>query len=116
MPEDINDRYTTSLPATRGGALARLRAILSRRLWLPRFVYEALPWIYTVVGCAALLSALYGSDENWHVPYVILLGLFALHAGIGIATLRYKFRQRREAQASADTDADADATPASPQH
>lgn len=79
-----------------GGWSGRLRRILLRKLWLPRIVYEALPYFYVVLGLAALASALYAPGWAWILPYLVLLGLACLHAGLGIVTLRYRFRRRQE--------------------
>jgi ABC-type uncharacterized transport system permease subunit len=48
-----------------------------------------------LVGAAALLSGLYARDWTWILPYLVLIGLAGLHAGIAIAALRYRFRRRR---------------------
>ena len=72
----------------------RIRRLLFRKLWLPRVVYEALPYLYIGLGAVALASALFSPDWTWVVPYVVLLGLICLHAGLAIAALRYRFRRR----------------------
>ena len=72
----------------------RIRRLLLRKLWLPRVVYEALPYLYIGLGAVALTSALFSPDWTWVVPYIVLLGLICLHAGLAIAALRYRFRRR----------------------
>ncbi len=78
------------------GILGRTRGILLRRLWLPRFVYEALPYLYIACGLVALVSATYVPDWTWIVPWAILIGLICLHAGLALATLRYRLRGGRK--------------------
>ena len=72
----------------------QIGAILLRKLWLPRAVYEVLPYLYILLGVAALVSAVFTPDWTWILPYAILVGLICLHAGLAIATLRYRFRRR----------------------
>ena len=77
--------------------MARLvRRMLLRKLWLPRFLYEALPYIYISCGVLALLSAAFAPGWTWILPYAILIGLICLHAGLAIATMRFRFRTRRK--------------------
>lgn len=73
--------------------LAPIRRILLRKLWLPRAVYEVLPYLYMLAGAASLLAALYLPGWAWILPYLILLGLVCLHAGLAIVTLRLRFRR-----------------------
>lgn len=74
---------------------ALLQRVFLRKLWLPRFVYEALPYLYVLLGLAALTSALYAPGWTWIIPYLVLVGLVCLHAGLALVTLRYRFRRRR---------------------
>lgn len=73
--------------------LVVLRRLLLRKLWLPKALYEALPYIYIVAGSAALIAALYLPGWTWILPYIILLGLVCLHIGLGLVTLRLRFRR-----------------------
>ena len=72
-----------------------LRRVLLRKLWLPRFVYEALPYLYVVLGLAALASAIYAPGMTWILPYLLLIGLGCLHGGLALVALRYRLRQRQ---------------------
>ena len=78
----------------RRNATARLREILTRRVWLPTFVYEALPYLYILCGIVALVSAIYARDWTWILPWAILIGLICLHTGLALAALRYRVRRR----------------------
>lgn len=73
----------------------RIRGVLLRKLWLPRVVYELLPYMYMLLGVGALISAVLTPDWTWVIPYIALVGLICLHAGLGIVALRYRFRRRR---------------------
>jgi len=79
---------------------SRFRKLLLRRLWLPRFIYEALPYLYIACGLVALGSAIYTPDWTWILPWAILVGLICLHAGLALAALRYRIRKdtRRDDQ------------------
>lgn len=72
-----------------------LRRLLFSRLWLPRPLYAAIPWIYLGSGCGALLGGLFLPDWAWTVPYGLLFGLASLHLGIGIASMRHRPRGPR---------------------
>ena len=75
--------------------LSQLRRLLFRKLWLPRGVYECIPYVYLLCGAVALASALFSSGWTWILPYVLLLGFACLHAGLALLTLRYRFRRRK---------------------
>jgi hypothetical protein len=83
-----SESSSTSLPLA-----ARIARILCKKLWLPRALYEALPIVYVLGGLAALLSALYLPGWTWILPYLLLLGTLAMHAGLAIMTLRWRFRR-----------------------
>ncbi len=83
-------------PTRHPGILARTRGILLRDLWLPRVVYEALPYLYIACGLVALISAIHVPDWTWIVPWAILIALICLHAGLAVATLRYRLRRGRK--------------------
>ena len=75
--------------------LGQLRRLLLRKLWLPRGVYECIPYVYLLCGAVALGSAVFSSGWTWILPYIVLLGLACLHAGLALLTLRYRFRRRK---------------------
>ena len=70
----------------------RIRQLLFRRLWLPKILYEALPYLYIVLGVTALGSAMFTPDWTWILPWAILIGLICLHAGLALVALRYRIR------------------------
>lgn len=62
------------------GLLTRLEnAGITRKIWLPRVVYAALPWFYLVAGVAAILATIYIHDWFWLVPHSILFSAACLH-------------------------------------
>jgi hypothetical protein len=76
----------------------RIREILLQKLWLPRILYEVMPFLYIFLGIFALISAMFTPGWTWILPYAILLGLICLHAGLGIVGLRYNFRHRKNSR------------------
>ncbi len=73
----------------------RIQQIFLRKLWLPRGLYEALPYLYIAVGLLALFSAIFSPGWAWILPYVLLVGLIFLHLGLALVALRYRFRKSR---------------------
>jgi hypothetical protein len=70
-------------------------SLLTRRVWLPRWLYAAVPWLYLVLGATSLISALAAPEPAWVVPLAGLAGLVLLHLGLWIATVRYRRRHGR---------------------
>ena len=79
--------HTSVLPERIGQAAAR-------KVWLPRLVYECLPYFYILAGFAALFATLYINAWYWVVPHWILCTALCLHFGAN--TLYRRFRYRRE--------------------
>lgn len=64
-------------------------SLLSRKIWLPKALYSALPYFYLVTGASALLGTLYISNWLWILPHYLLFSAACLHMGVLI------FRRRR---------------------
>ena len=62
---------------------------LSRKIWLPRFLYELLPYFYVTAGFAAFLATLYVSEWFWVLPHYLLFSLACVHLGV------FVYRRRR---------------------
>ena len=65
---------------------------LTRRLWLPKGLYAAIPWVYCLLGAASLASGLFMPQPGWIIPYLFLSAVCCVDAGIWLLTLR---RRRR---------------------
>lgn len=76
---------------------APLWRILSQPVWLPRPLYELLPFAYLLLGGAALSSALFLPEPAWVMPYGLLLGIGAVHAAVALTRLRLRRRDPRYA-------------------
>jgi hypothetical protein len=81
---------------TRISFAQQIRVSLLRKLWLPRLLYEALPYLYLVIGMAALASAVYVPGSGWILPYAILFAVICLHASLAIIALRYNYRRNKK--------------------
>ncbi len=71
LPALIEPRQATQSP----------ESILSRKIWLPKVVYDALPSFYIVAGLASLFATLYISDWYWVLPHSLLFTAACLHMG-----------------------------------
>lgn len=50
-----------------------------RKIWLPRLLYDALPYFYLTAGFAALFATLYISEWFWVLPHYLLFAVACLH-------------------------------------
>ena len=66
-------------------------SVVSKKVWLPKMVYDALPYFYVVSGIAAFLATLYISEWFWVLPHYLLFSAACLHLGIAV------YRRRRKA-------------------
>jgi hypothetical protein len=46
--------------------------LISKKIWLPKLIYDALPYFYILSGFLAFLATLYISDWFWVLPHYIL--------------------------------------------
>lgn len=67
--------------------------LISKKIWLPKLIYDALPYFYLLSGFLAFLATLYISDWFWVLPHYILFSAACIHLGIII----YRRRRRPEA-------------------
>ncbi len=78
------DQHVLSARPNRGG--------INRKIWLPRLIYDALPWFYLASGVLAILATVYINDWYWVVPHSILFSAACLHLAIWV------FRNRRHSE------------------
>ena len=67
--------------------------LMSRKIWLPKALYSALPYFYLTAGVTALLATMYISEWFWVLPHYLLFAGACLHMGI----LVYRRRNRTRA-------------------
>jgi hypothetical protein len=63
--------------------------VASRKIWLPKVLYDALPYFYLTSGFAAFFATLYISEWFWVLPHYLLFSAACLHLGIAV------YRRRR---------------------
>lgn len=83
---------TLSIRRSRPRSLA---AAVVWRIWLPRWLYAALPYLYLLLGTLALASGLFLPEPGWAVSYLLLIGLAGVHAGLALLGLRRRWHRRR---------------------
>ncbi|MGB5164320.1 MAG: hypothetical protein WBN09_06345 [Woeseiaceae bacterium] len=62
--------------------------VLSRKIWLPKLLYNGLPYFYLGAGLTALLATLYISDWFWVLPHYLLFSGACLHLGVMVFARR----------------------------
>jgi hypothetical protein len=66
-------------------------SLLSRKIWIPKLLYAALPYFYICSGIAALITTLYIGHWFWILPHYLFFAAACLQMGIMI----YRRRSRR---------------------
>ncbi len=69
---------------------ARTAGLFSRKMWLPKLLYDALPFFYVASGLTAFAATLYISEWFWVLPHYLLFSVACVHIGL----LLYRRRQR----------------------
>jgi hypothetical protein len=84
-------------PADTGDLSGGARSFVSRKIWLPKALYDAIPYFYIAAGLAAFLATLYIHTWLWILPHYLLFSAACLHIGILILRRRMRPRERRQA-------------------
>lgn len=66
-------------------------SLLGRKIWLPKLLYDALPYLYLASGFMAFFATLYISAWFWVLPHYLLFSVACMHLGV----LVYRRRHRR---------------------
>jgi hypothetical protein len=69
----------------------RAVSLLDQKIWLPKFIYVAIPYVYLACGACAFFATLYVADWFWLVPHYLLLSAGCVHMSIWI----FRRRSRR---------------------
>jgi hypothetical protein len=64
--------------------------LMTRKIWLPRFLYDLLPYFYLTAGFAAFFATLYISEWFWVLPHYLLFSAACLHLAYAV------YRHRRK--------------------
>ena len=85
----VSEAVNESAKSARARQVASSRgSFLSRKIWLPKSLYNALPAFYIGAGLIALVATLYVSEWFWIVPHYLLFSAACIHMGLFIYRLR----------------------------
>ncbi len=87
----------TELPSVKSVTYAAGQ-LATRKVWLPKAVYDALPYFYLVAGIAAFFATIYISEWFWVLPHYLLFSVACLHLAL------FVFRRRDRARNEESTD------------
>jgi len=62
--------------------------LLRRKIWLPKLVYDCLPYFYLTAGFAAFFATLYISEWFWVLPHYLLFSAACLHLAFAVGRRR----------------------------
>jgi len=63
-------------------------SLASRKLWLPKVLYDLLPYFYLTSGFAALFATLYISEWFWILPHYVLFSAACIQLGVSVFSRR----------------------------
>jgi hypothetical protein len=66
--------------------------IASQKIWLPKLLYDLLPYFYFTSGFAAFFATLYIGQWFWILPHYLLFSAACIHLGVVV----YRRRDARE--------------------
>ena len=75
-------------------ACQKQASLIGRKIWLPKLLYDALPYFYLGSGLAAFFATVYITDWFWILPHYALFSIVCFHLGI----LVYRRRHRKIAE------------------
>lgn len=56
--------------------------MMSRKIWLPKIIYNVLPYFYIIAGLGALLATIYINGWTWVLPHYLLFAVACMHMGV----------------------------------
>lgn len=71
---------------------SKTTSFAARKLWLPKLLYDALPYFYLASGIAAFFATLYISEWFWVLPHYCLFSIACVHLGIMVYRRRHSRR------------------------
>ena len=63
--------------------------LATKKLWLPKFLYDALPYFYLASGFAAFFATLYISEWFWVLPHYLLFSAACIHLAAAVYRRRH---------------------------
>ncbi|NQV86891.1 MAG: hypothetical protein HQ492_07435 [Woeseiaceae bacterium] len=61
----------------------------TKKIWLPKLLYDLLPFFYLLSGIAAFFATLYIGDWFWVLPHYLLFSAACLHMGLLVYRRRH---------------------------
>ncbi len=80
--------------ATRSGFGRDLRKALLRKIWLPKLLYDAVPWFYCLAGTMALLATFYIGGWLKAPPHALILPVSCLQLAVWVLLKRLRGRSQ----------------------
>jgi hypothetical protein len=74
----------------------KAEGLLQKKIWLPKLLYDGLPYFYLMAGFAALFATLYVNEWFWILPHYLLFSAACLHLGLAVRRRRSKGPTSRE--------------------
>ena len=68
----------------------KAESLVSRKIWLPKLLYDALPFFYLASGIAAFFATLYINEWFWVLPHYVLFSAACLHLGVFVYRRRHR--------------------------
>lgn len=90
--------------STRATAKIAQHSLLGRKIWLPRLVYDALPYFYFTAGFSAFFATLYINEWFWVLPHYLLFSAACIHLAIVVYRRRHPSTGRRSDGPRTDAD------------
>jgi len=63
--------------------------LATRKIWLPKLLYDCLPYFYLTAGFAAFFGTVYISEWFWILPHYLLFSAACVHLAVAV------YRRRR---------------------
>ena len=70
--------------------------LLSKKIWIPKLLYAALPYFYILSGIASLVATLYIGHWLWVLPHYLFFAAACLHMGVMIYRRRNRDNERSD--------------------
>ncbi len=67
----------------------------SEAIWLPKLLYDALPYFYLASGLAAFFATLYITEWFWVLPHYLLFSIVCVHLGVIVYRRRHMSPRRQ---------------------
>ena len=58
--------------------------LATKKIWLPKLLYDVLPYFYLTSGFAAFFATLYISEWFWVLPHYLMFSAACIHLGFAV--------------------------------